>query len=345
MGNGASGATIRSQNAVGRELDPGLERLVAEASPGAGRSRSPRRRPRPGSMSDAESVKIATRLKQSSSAVRDDVAGMIRAGSSPSRSEPLRSTRWSARSGSSCSAPSRSASAPGLTGAMLGLYLADLPDARRTAGRRHRRRHVRRRRSTCPSWSCRRSSASCPTGWATTGSCSMARSSAASRCHHRADDVELPVLGGTRLLEGASTAASVPSILGFIALATAGNELLRGKAAARFEGATLAGLGVGFIVAPKLFEAIGPNAFFLNAVVYGDLVPHLLARRQGSGRRGARPSRRRMSGSPATSRSSARRTSCSSRRPGSRSTPASGCGSASRCSSSRRPTRRSPTRP
>jgi MFS family permease len=79
----------------------------------------------------------------------------------------------------------------------------------------------------------------------------------------------IPVLGVTRLLEGASTAASVPSILGFIALATAGNEILRGKAAARFEGATLAGLGVGFIVAPKLFEAIGPTAFFLNAGVYG----------------------------------------------------------------------------
>lgn len=81
--------------------------------------------------------------------------------------------------------------------------------------------------------------------------------------------LQLPILGGTRLLEGASTAASVPSILGFIALATAGNELLRGQAAARFEGATLAGLGVGFIVAPKLFEAIGPTAFFLNAAIYG----------------------------------------------------------------------------
>ncbi len=78
----------------------------------------------------------------------------------------------------------------------------------------------------------------------------------------------LPILGVTRLFEGASTAASVPSILGFIALATAGNEVLRGKAAARFEGATLAGLGVGFIVAPKLFEAIGPTAFFLNAGIY-----------------------------------------------------------------------------
>lgn len=79
----------------------------------------------------------------------------------------------------------------------------------------------------------------------------------------------VPILGATRLLEGASTAASVPAILGFIALATAGNEVLRGKAAARFEGATLAGLGAGFIVAPKLFEALGPTAFLLNAVVYG----------------------------------------------------------------------------
>jgi MFS family permease len=79
----------------------------------------------------------------------------------------------------------------------------------------------------------------------------------------------LPLLGATRMLEGASTAASVPSILGFIALATAGNEVLRGKAAARFEGATLAGIGLGFVVAPKLFEAIGANAFFLNAAIYG----------------------------------------------------------------------------
>lgn len=78
----------------------------------------------------------------------------------------------------------------------------------------------------------------------------------------------VPILGGTRILEGASTAASVPSILGYIALATAGSEALRGKAAARFEGATLAGLGAGFIVAPKLFEVLGPTAFLLNALVY-----------------------------------------------------------------------------
>lgn len=78
----------------------------------------------------------------------------------------------------------------------------------------------------------------------------------------------LVILGGTRWLEGASTAASVPSILGYIAMVTANDEVLRGRAAARFEGATLAGLGVGFAVAPLLFEALGANAFFLNAVIY-----------------------------------------------------------------------------
>ncbi|MGZ8439117.1 MAG: MFS transporter, partial [Candidatus Limnocylindrales bacterium] len=79
----------------------------------------------------------------------------------------------------------------------------------------------------------------------------------------------LVILGGTRLLEGASTAASVPSILGYIAAVTAGNELLRGKAAARFEGVTLAGIGSAFAVAPLLFSALGPAAFFLNAAFYG----------------------------------------------------------------------------
>jgi MFS family permease len=76
------------------------------------------------------------------------------------------------------------------------------------------------------------------------------------------------LLGVTRALEGASTAASVPSILGFIALATAGDVAMRGKAAARFEAATLAGLGAGLVVAGPLWTFIGPLAFFLNAGVY-----------------------------------------------------------------------------
>jgi MFS family permease len=87
--------------------------------------------------------------------------------------------------------------------------------------------------------------------------------------------IDLFVIGGTRLLEGASTAASVPSILGFIAMATAGDELLRGRASARFEGATLAGIGAGAVAAGVLYDGIPGvwgglhrDAFLLNAGFY-----------------------------------------------------------------------------
>jgi len=79
----------------------------------------------------------------------------------------------------------------------------------------------------------------------------------------------LLVLGITRWLEGASTAASIPSILGFIAIVTAMDVGLRGKMSARFEGATLLGLGSGFALAPIAFAVFGPAAFFLNAAIYG----------------------------------------------------------------------------
>lgn len=80
--------------------------------------------------------------------------------------------------------------------------------------------------------------------------------------------VSLPVIAFTRLLEGGSTAASVPSILGFIAFATAADELSRGRAVARFEAATLAGLLFGFVAGGLLFSALGPVAFLANALVY-----------------------------------------------------------------------------
>ena len=81
--------------------------------------------------------------------------------------------------------------------------------------------------------------------------------------------VSLPVIAFTRLLEGGSTAASVPSILGFIAFATAADELARGRAVARFEAATLAGLMLGFVVAGPLFDRLGPGGFLANALLYG----------------------------------------------------------------------------
>jgi MFS family permease len=97
----------------------------------------------------------------------------------------------------------------------------------------------------------------------------------------------IPVLAVTRLLEGAAGAASIPSILGYIALATSNDELLRGRTVARFEAATLAGIGVGVVLAGVLYDLIGRNAFFLNAGIYAgsyliyrygvaDLTPELL---------------------------------------------------------------------
>lgn len=76
------------------------------------------------------------------------------------------------------------------------------------------------------------------------------------------------VLGGTRLLEGASTAASVPSILGFIAMATAHDEALRGRTSSRFEAATITGIGAGIAAAGVAYQVFGALAFFINAGIY-----------------------------------------------------------------------------
>jgi MFS family permease len=86
--------------------------------------------------------------------------------------------------------------------------------------------------------------------------------------------VGLVVIGFTRLLEGASTAASVPSILGFIAMATADDEALRGRVAARFELATIIGIGAGVVAAAPIWamwdlvDLPRPWAFFLNGLFY-----------------------------------------------------------------------------
>ena len=79
---------------------------------------------------------------------------------------------------------------------------------------------------------------------------------------------DLWLLGGTRWVEGMAAAASIPSILGYIAIVTSGDEGLRGRAVARFEAATIAGLGVGAVVAGPLFDWLGRGAFLVNALVY-----------------------------------------------------------------------------
>ena len=86
----------------------------------------------------------------------------------------------------------------------------------------------------------------------------------------------LVLIGGTRVLEGAAAAASIPSILGFLAMATTNDEAVRGRTSARFELATLGGIGAGTLAAgilydgiPGMWHGLGPLAFFLNAGIYG----------------------------------------------------------------------------
>jgi MFS family permease len=79
----------------------------------------------------------------------------------------------------------------------------------------------------------------------------------------------LPVLFVTRLLEGSSTAASIPSTLGFIAAETAEDEGLRGKVVSLFELVSLGGmLAVGPAFGSILWENLGRSAFFLNCAFY-----------------------------------------------------------------------------
>jgi MFS family permease len=79
----------------------------------------------------------------------------------------------------------------------------------------------------------------------------------------------VPVLFVTRLLEGGSTAASIPSTLGFIAAETAHDERLRGRVVSQFELVSLGGmLAVGPALAGILWDAFGRPAFFLNCGFY-----------------------------------------------------------------------------
>jgi len=84
-----------------------------------------------------------------------------------------------------------------------------------------------------------------------------------------AQTTNLFLLGVTRFVEGAAAGASIPSILGYIPIATSRDVQLRGRTVARFEAATIAGLGVGLVAAGPLWELFHRIAFLLNAGLYG----------------------------------------------------------------------------
>ncbi len=79
---------------------------------------------------------------------------------------------------------------------------------------------------------------------------------------------DLFLLGVTRFIEGAAAGASVPSILGYIAIATSRDVPLRGRTVARFEAATIAGLGIGLVAAGPMWEVFARVAFLINAGLY-----------------------------------------------------------------------------
>ncbi|MCX5978155.1 MAG: MFS transporter [Chloroflexi bacterium] len=79
----------------------------------------------------------------------------------------------------------------------------------------------------------------------------------------------IPLLICTRLLEGSSTAASVPSILSFVAAKTSHDAKLRGRVVTLFEVATLGGLLVaGTALAGPLWDFFAVGAFAVNGGIY-----------------------------------------------------------------------------
>jgi MFS family permease len=80
------------------------------------------------------------------------------------------------------------------------------------------------------------------------------------------------ILAFTRLIEGISTAAKVPSALGYLADATAGEgkarASLRGRVMGYYEITFLVGFVSGYILGGYLWEGIGQYGFFLVSLIY-----------------------------------------------------------------------------
>ncbi|RME42027.1 MAG: MFS transporter [Chloroflexi bacterium] len=78
----------------------------------------------------------------------------------------------------------------------------------------------------------------------------------------------LPLLLITRLLEGLSTASSLPATLSYISNATSHNPVARGRAVSLWEITTIGGLALGFRAAGTLWDDFGRTGFSIVAVIY-----------------------------------------------------------------------------
>lgn len=78
----------------------------------------------------------------------------------------------------------------------------------------------------------------------------------------------LPLLLLTRLLEGLSTASSVPATLSYISAATSRSPSLRSRVVSLFEIATIAGIALGQVAGGQLWRRLGAHAFTGTGVIY-----------------------------------------------------------------------------
>ncbi|MFN8471558.1 MAG: MFS transporter [Anaerolineae bacterium] len=79
----------------------------------------------------------------------------------------------------------------------------------------------------------------------------------------------IPLLFFTRMLEGLSTASSVPSTLSYISDVSDRSAGLRGRVVSLFEIATIGGLALGGVVGGVLWDHFGRAGFALDALIYG----------------------------------------------------------------------------
>ncbi|MSP14139.1 MAG: MFS transporter [Chloroflexi bacterium] len=78
----------------------------------------------------------------------------------------------------------------------------------------------------------------------------------------------VPLLLVTRLLEGFSSASSIPPTLSYLSAATTRSESLRSKVMSWFEIATIVGLALGSVVGGLLWDRYGQGAFSSVALIY-----------------------------------------------------------------------------
>lgn len=78
----------------------------------------------------------------------------------------------------------------------------------------------------------------------------------------------IAVLIFTRLLEGLSTAVSVPATLSYLSSMTSGDRALRGRAMAAYEVGTLGGFALGSLAGGILWDHLGIAAFLAIAALY-----------------------------------------------------------------------------